>query len=246
MSKFAPLTIAILSDRRLIGELPFFGVGEKYVSAIADYLGARVLMLPATSAATDLLELADGLLLPGSHSNMDPARYGEKNRYAQDLLDPARDDASQSVIVQAIELDKPIFGICRGFQEINVRLGGALHQRLAELPNMLEHRESDEASMADKYSVSHSVTLNPNGLLANAYGKEEIAVNSLHMQGIATLADSLRVEATAPDELVEAFSLDRDDRFVLGVQWHPEWRVSENPSHQVLFDLFAQACEQRR
>jgi putative glutamine amidotransferase len=134
----------------------------------------------------------------------------------------------------------PILAICRGIQELNVALGGTLHQRVHEIPGRLNHR-SHKDSPGGPYGPAHSIALTPGGLLASLAGTAQIMVNSLHSQGIDRLAPQLQVEAVAPDGQIEAVSL-ADARFVVGVQWHPEYKVLDNPFSRALFSTFAQAC----
>jgi putative glutamine amidotransferase len=130
--------------------------------------------------------------------------------------------------------------ICRGIQELNVALGGTLHQRVHEVPGRLNHR-SRRDSPDGPYGPAHSVALIKGGLLASLAGVAEVMVNSLHSQGIDRPAPGLRVEAMAPDGQIEAVSLP-DARFVVGVQWHPEHRALDNPFSRALFLAFARAC----
>ena len=202
-------------------------------------------MLPADENALSMLAGADGLMLTGSVSNIEPSRYQEDDRYPDDLRDTARDEISFALVKQAIENDIPVLGICRGFQEVNVALGGVMHQRLVDIDGLVEHREDKNLSILEQYDKSHDVNLVPDGILTSALKADSVSVNSLHMQGVKRLADDLVCEATAPDGLIEAFRIDRQDRFVLGVQWHPEWQVTSNPDYQAVFDVFKQACIQR-
>ena len=142
--------------------------------------------------------------------------------------------------LQAIRRDLPILAICRGIQELNVALGGTLHQRVHEVPGRLNHR-SPKDSPAGPYGPAHSVALTPGGLLASLVGATEVMVNSLHSQGIDRPARGLRVEAVAPDGQIEAVSLP-EARFVVGVQWHPEHKALGNPLSRALFSAFAEAC----
>lgn len=230
----------------MIAGHPFHAIGDKYLRAITDYLQAQVVMLPALPQSLDLLDMVDGLMLTGSHSNIEPHHYGEQDLYVDDLRDKARDEFSPKLINKALQQDIPILGICRGFQELNVTFGGSMHQRLADVPNMLEHREDKNAPLDVQYGKSHDIELSDDGILYTAYNGKIISVNSLHMQGVNRLADSLQVEGVAPDGLIEAFRLNRDDRFVLAVQWHPEWKVVDNPDYQVIFNVFAEACAARK
>src|SRR5215469_6997790 len=155
------------------------------------------------------------------------------------LHDRERDATTLPLIREAIRRDLPILAICRGIQKLNVALGGTLHQRVHELPGRLNHR-SRKDSPDGPYGPAHSIALTPGGVLASLLGAAEIMVNSLHSQGIDRLAPGLRVEAVAPDGQIEAVSLP-GARFVVGVQWHPEYKVIENPFSQALFLSFARA-----
>lgn len=246
MANTTSLRIGVLCDLKMIAGHPFHAIGDKYLRAITDHLQAQVIMLPALPQSLDLLDEVDGLMLTGSHSNIEPHHYGEPDNYVDDLRDKARDEFSPQLIRKALENDIPILGICRGFQELNVTFGGSMHQRLADVADMIEHREDKEAELEQQYDKSHEVDLLAGGKLAAAYQSASISVNSLHMQGVKQLAEEMVTEALAPDGLVEAFSLRSDDRFVLAVQWHPEWKVMEYPDYQVIFNIFAEACEQRK
>jgi putative glutamine amidotransferase len=148
------------------------------------------------------------------------------------------------LIREAVRRDLPILAICRGLQELNVALGGTLHQRLHELPGRLNHRPHRD-SPDGPYGPAHAVALAPGGLLAGLADGAEQVVNSLHSQGIDRPATDLRVEAVAPDGLIEAVSLP-GARFVVGVQWHPEYKHRENPLSTAIFAAFSQACNATR
>ena len=218
----------------------------KYVAAVADGARCTPLIVPALGAATDfdaLLDLADGIMLTGSPSNVDAALYGQAVLDPLLPRDPARDATTLPLIRAAIERGIPLLAICRGFQEMNVALGGTLHQAVHDVPGMSDHREQKTLTLEQQYAASHSVTLEADGRLAQILdGVSTIMVNSLHGQGIAELAPSLVVEARADDGLVEAYSLPGDTGFRLAVQWHPEWRLSENPDSIKLFQAFGEAC----
>ena len=174
-----------------------------------------------------LLDRLDGLLLTGSPSNVHPSQYGGEPSHPETLHDPERDATTLPLIREAVRRDLPILAICRGIQELNVALGGTLHQRVHELPGRLNHR-SRKDSPDGPYGPAHSVALTPGGLLASLAGTNEMMVNSLHSQGIDRPGPMLRVEAVAPDGQIEAVSLP-EARFVVGVQWHPEYKALENP-----------------
>ena len=218
----------------------------KYVAAVADGARCTPLIVPALGAATDfdaLLDLADGIMLTGSPSNVDAALYGQAVLDPLLPRDPARDATTLPLIRAAIERGIPLLAICRGFQEMNVALGGTLHQAVHDVPGMSDHREQKTLTLEQQYAASHSVTLEADGRLAQILGGvSKIMVNSLHGQGIAKLAPSLMVEARSDDGLVEAYSLPGAMGFTLAVQWHPEWRLSENPDSIKLFQAFGEAC----
>ena len=235
--------IGIPTCLRKVNERIIHAVNDKYPTAVIDSTGCLPILIPAVGSKVDicgLLDRIDGLLLTGSPSNVHPSQYGGEPSHPETLHDPDRDATTLPLIREAVRRDLPILAICRGIQELNVALGGTLHQRVHELPGRLNHR-SRKDSPDGPYGPSHSVELTPRGLLASLAGAAEIMVNSLHSQGIDRAAPKLRIEAVAPDGQIEAVSLP-GARFVVGVQWHPEHKVLENPFSSTLFSAFARAC----
>jgi putative glutamine amidotransferase len=235
--------IGIPSCLRTINERIIHGVNDKYPTAVIDATRCLPVLIPAVGSKVDicgLLDRLDGLLLTGSPSNVHPSEYGAEPSHPETLHDPERDATTLPLIREAVRRDLPVLAICRGIQELNVALGGTLHQRVHELPGRLNHR-SRKDSPDGPYGPAHSVALISGGLLAPLAGAAEIMVNSLHSQGIDRPAPKLRIEAVAPDGQIEAVSLP-GARFVVGVQWHPEHRVLENPFSSALFSAFARAC----
>jgi len=218
----------------------------KYVAAVADGARCTPLIVPALGATTDfeaLLALADGVMLTGSASNVAATLYGEQVLDPSLPLDAARDATTLPLIRAAIKRGIPLLAICRGFQEVNVALGGSLHQAVQAVPGLADHRERKDDTLDQQYAPSHRVLLDPGGRLAQILnGASEIMVNSLHGQGINQLAPGLAVEARADDGLVEAYRVADARGFTLAVQWHPEWRFSENPDSVKLFRAFGDAC----
>ncbi len=158
------------------------------------------------------------------------------------LHDPDRDATTLPLIREAVRRNLPVLAICRGIQELNVALGGTLHQRIFEMRERFNHRRrKGPMTLDERYGPAHSVALSPEGILVRLAGAAEIMVNSLHGQGIDRPAPDLLVEAVAPDGQIEGVSLP-GARFVVGVQWHPEYKVMENPFSRALFAAFAQAC----
>lgn len=239
--------VGLPTDRKQIGPHPFLAVGEKYVRAVVDGAAALPVLLPGLQPvlpAAKLLEGLDGLLLTGSVSNIEPHHYSDEPSYEGNLHDPARDANTLTLVPLALEMGLPVLAICRGFQEVNVALGGTLYQKVHEQPGFLDHRENLNDPLDKQYAPVHAVTFNPGGVLAKVAGTPSAQVNSLHGQGVARLGRGLKVEAVAPDGLVEAFRHEGPG-FMLGVQWHPEWRVTENPFYLGIFKAFGDACRAR-
>ena len=245
MSK-STLLIGVISDYRVIGPHGFHMAGDKYLRAITAAMDAIPVILPAMATEIDthaLLSRLDGLLLTGSYSNIEPHHYDEENTEADPLRDPQRDSASFALIKAAIDLKLPILGLCRGFQELNVALGGSLHQQVQDLDEFMDHRENNDNDLEIQYGPAHPVRLVEGGYLQGCTQESGAIVNSLHAQGIKRLAPGLVIEAVAEDGLIEAYRIDDDSHFLLAVQWHPEWRVMENHFYQSVFRLFEQACD---
>ncbi|HZD54514.1 MAG TPA: gamma-glutamyl-gamma-aminobutyrate hydrolase family protein [Woeseiaceae bacterium] len=235
------------ADRRLIDPHPFHVVGEKYLTALSDAAGALPLMIPALGERLDagqLLETLDGLLLTGSPSNVEPHHYGGERSIDGTLHDPHRDETTLPLITAALDEAIPILALCRGFQELNVALGGTLHQRVHEIPGYGMHKENRDDPVEAQYGPSHFVNLCEGGQLRSLAGVDRVQVNSLHSQGVAKLAAGVSVEAVADDGLIEGFRVDRDG-FALAIQWHPEWRVKENAFSTSIFQAFGDACRRR-
>lgn len=228
---------------RMVGAHPFHIAGQKYIDAVR-LAGCLALVVPAAQAheIDELLDLADGVFLTGSPSNVHPRHFDEVVHDPALPLDPRRDDWTLPLIPRALERGIPLFAICRGFQETNVALGGALYQAVQEQPGLLDHRSRDDQSVDLQYGPVHPVHVESGGLLETLLGLTEFPVNSLHGQGIKRLADGLRVEARAPDGLVEAFSQEAASGFNLAVQWHPEWQAQSNPISVKLLRAFGDAC----
>lgn len=223
-------------------------VVKKYVDAVVEGAGAMALLVPAEGGAMmaqAAVSRIDGLLVPGSPSDVEPHHYGGAPSLPDTLHDPARDAVVLPLLRAAIEADLPVLAICRGIQELNVALGGTLHQHVHEVPGRLDHRAPKLESVDERYAYcAHGVTLTAGGSLESLAGSRCLNVNSLHHQGIDRLAPLLAVEAVAPDGQIEAASLP-GARFVLGVQWHPEFRFAENPFSLRLFQAFGAACRAR-
>jgi putative glutamine amidotransferase len=230
-------------------------VGNKYIEAVIHAIGALPVMIPAfgpeigdnavIETLDRLIDSLDGVLLTGSPSNVEPHHYdGEESRPGT-AHDAARDATTLPLIRHSIDRGVPLIAICRGAQEVNVALGGSLHQLVHEVEGRRDHR-SPKASTADvNYAPAHDVDIVEGGLLHRLIGERRVRVNSLHAQGVDKLAPRARVEAYADDGQIEAFSVPDAPAFALALQWHPEHRALENPVSMKLFDAFSAACRDR-
>jgi putative glutamine amidotransferase len=220
----------------------------KYIEAVVRGAGCMPLILPALGEQIDwetVLRSADGVMLTGSPSNVHPDHFGQAVRDPSLPLDPARDATTLPLIKAALRRGIPLLAVCRGSQEVNVALGGTLHQAVHEVEGYMDHREDTSAPLDVQYGPAHRIKIAADGRMAQILaGAGEIMVNSVHGQGIDRLAPGLKVEAVADDGLVEAYSVADAPGFSLAMQWHPEWRVTENPDSMKLFGAFGDACRQ--
>ncbi len=235
---------------RQFGDFPYYAAQIKYVDAVVRGAACAPLVLPALGDALDLeamLAICDGVMLTGSASNVHPSHY-EQDVYDPELpQDPARDATTLPLIRAAIRRGIPIIAVCRGFQEMNVALGGSLYQAVQEVEGKMDHRENPELSLDEQYGPAHKIVLEPGGMLQRILGgATETDVNALHGQGVDRLAPGIAVEARSEDGLVEAFSVPSAPGFTLAVQWHPEWRLLENPDSMNMFGAFGDACRAYR
>lgn len=246
-----PCMVWLPADHRLLGDhghqMPFLLLGDKYARAVKVGANAQPVMFPLADAEhiDELLALVDGVMLTGSPSNVHPSHFAEDVADPSLPLDPVRDSLTLALIKACVHEGVPLLGICRGFQEINVALGGALHQRVHEVPGLMDHREPKTAPPDEQYAPRHPVQLVAGSAFAEWAGGTTAQVNSLHGQGIARLADGLEPLAHAPDGLVEAFAVRGARTFAYAMQWHPEWRCRDNPFYAAIFEAFGRACRQR-
>jgi putative glutamine amidotransferase len=221
-------------------------LADRYAAAVTA-LGLQPILFPMATAAdvAGLLPLVDGVLLTGSPSNVEATRFGA-TALTTDVLDPRRDALTMALVPAALEAGVPLFGVCRGLQEMNVALGGSLHQQVHAEPGLMDHREPEDDDLAVQFATRHEVVLAPGSAFAYWAGAERAQVNSLHGQGIKRLGKRLVAEAMAPDGLVEGVRMEGAAGFAYGVQWHPEWRHQEHPFYQRSLQAFADACRAQR
>ncbi|WP_342359433.1 gamma-glutamyl-gamma-aminobutyrate hydrolase family protein [Terrarubrum flagellatum] len=230
-------------------------VGENNLRAVAEVAGAVPLMFAGTPRITDLadlLDVVDGILLTGARANVHPTRFSVEPHAKHEPYDEERDAIALPLIEACVARGVPLFGICRGFQEMNVAFGGTLHPEIRELPGRMNHRmprlengeihPDPEVVFADR----HDVRLTPGGAFARILHRDSIRVNSLHGQGILDLGSRILVEGVAEDETIEAIQVAEAAGFALGVQWHAEYDPQINPINQALFKAFGDAATARR
>ena len=230
-------------------------VGERNLRAIAEVAGALPLMFAGTPDITDvdaLLEAVDGILLTGGRANVHPTHFGVAPHPSHEPYDERRDAVALDVARACIARGIPLFGVCRGLQEMNVAFGGTLHPEIRDLPGRMNHRAprlengdfhpDPEVVFADR----HDVSLVPGGAFAQLLGCESIRVNSLHGQGVSEPGRRVVVEGVAEDGTVEAIRIAEASAFAMGVQWHAEYDPQTNPINRTLFQAFGAALSERK
>ena len=222
----------------------FHSLGDKYVRALTDVSDVEPVMIPAfidTDNLDDLLGHFDGVLMTGAVSNVHPPHYGEDASTDHEPYDHHRDATTLKLIKAVIARGIPLFCICRGFQELNVVMGGSLETELQRGDGRLDHRAPKSEDVDVRYAPAHAITLTKGGLLSHILGKPETKVNSIHRQGIKRLGAGLQIEAVAPDGVIEAISVKGARAFAFATQWHPEFKAAKNPDSVKLFEAFGDA-----
>jgi putative glutamine amidotransferase len=248
LSNDAPIVAVPMCVKHIDGQ-SFHTVGEKYLAAVIEGAGAYPLSFPALGpvlAPAALLDQVDGILFTGSPSNVAVHHYEGAPDRADSPQDPGRDAITLPLIRAAIAAQVPIFCICRGFQELNVALGGTLETQIHTADGRLDHRAPQNVPYEDMYGPRHKISFLAGGQFARILGKTEAMVNSLHWQGIARPAERIQVEGRAEDGVIEAVSLKDHAGFCLGAQWHPEFRVTASSDSMALFKAFGAAARARR
>jgi putative glutamine amidotransferase len=225
-------------------------VGEKNLRAVAEVAGALPLMFAGTPEITDvgaLLDVVDGIVLTGARANVHPTRFNTEPDVKHEPYDIPRDEVALALSEACVARGMPLFGICRGLQEMNVAFGGSLHPEIRELPGRMNHRmprlENGEIHPDPKviFADRHEVSLMPGGAFAKILGRDKIRVNSLHGQGILKPGKRVVVEGVAEDGTIEAIRIADAPGFALGVQWHAEYDPQRNPVNRALFEAFGEA-----
>lgn len=237
--------IGIIGNRYLVNdEYPTHAGGRMTSEAVSKVSGAVPLIVPSDPELVDipdLLDACDGFVLTGGRPNVHPEEYGHDETEAHGTFDRARDRLVLPLVRACIERGQPILGICRGFQEVNVAMGGTLHPEIRELPGRENHRMPPDGTLEEKFALRHWVRLGE-GPFRGVFGADKVLTNTLHGQGIDAPGPRVIVDGWAPDGTPEAIYIEGARGFCLSVQWHPEWNAAADPVSRPLFEAFGQAA----
>jgi putative glutamine amidotransferase len=237
--------IGIISNSYLINDqYPTHAGGTMNSEAVAEVAGCMPLLIPADPRyvqIAELLEVCDGFLLTGGRPNVHPEEYGEPETPAHGAFDRSRDAVTLPLVRACVERGQPFFGVCRGFQEVNVAMGGTLWPEIRDLPGRMNHRMPPDGSLDEKFALRHPVHFAEGGPFHRLLGATEVMTNSLHGQGINRPGARIVIDGTAPDGTAEAIYVREAPGFTLSVQWHPEYRAGRDPVSRPLFRAFGEA-----
>ncbi len=237
--------VGIIGNRALLDkDYPVHVGGTMDSEAVALVCHALPLIVPGDPrlvSVPDLLEICDGFILTGAEPNVHPEEYGEEATAAHGMFDRARDAVTLPLIRALVERGQPFLGICRGFQEVNVAMGGTLHPEIRDLPGRMNHRMQPGGTIDDKFALRHSVSFSEDGVFHRLMGAREVMTNTLHGQGIKQPGKRIVVDGQALDGTAEAIYVEGAPGFTLSVQWHPEYRAARDPVSRPLFEAFGQA-----
>ncbi|WP_417270291.1 gamma-glutamyl-gamma-aminobutyrate hydrolase family protein [Celeribacter sp.] len=240
--------VGIIGNTDLLnGTYPAFTGGQMNAEAISDVSGCLPLLIPAHPrfvSTEELMTVCDGFLFTGGRPNVHPEEYGEPETEAHGAFDRCRDAVTLPLIRACVEAGQPFLGICRGFQEVNVAMGGTLYPEIRDLPGRMNHRMPPEGTIEEKFALRHIVRLAKGGKFAQVFGADEVMTNTLHGQGIKQPGKRIVVEGYAPDGTPEAIYVEGAKGFTMAVQWHPEWRAGEDPVSRPLFEAFGAAVRE--
>lgn len=238
--------VGIIGNSQLINdEYPTHAGGTMNSCAVAQVAGCLPMIVPADPAlvsAEELLETCDGFLLTGGRPNVHPEEYGEAATEAHGAFDRGRDAITLPLVRACVERGQPFLGVCRGFQEVNVAMGGTLYPEIRDLPGRDNHRMPPDGTLEEKFALRHVVTLAEDGPFHRLFGAREIMTNTLHGQGIKEPGARIVIDGHAPDSTPEAIYVKDAPGFTLSVQWHPEWNAANDPVSRPLFEAFGDAC----
>jgi putative glutamine amidotransferase len=239
--------VGIIGNSYLMNDnYPTHAGGTMNSDAVANVSGCLPLLIPADPryvSVEELLDACDGFLLTGGRPNVHPEEYGEPPTAAHGDFDRARDAITLPLVRACVERGQPFFGICRGFQEVNVAMGGTLYPEIRDLPGRQNHRMPPDGTLEEKFALRHVVTLNEGGVFHRLFGAREVMTNTLHGQGIKAVGQNVVIDGHAPDGTPEAIYVKDAPGFTLSVQWHPEWDAANDPVSRPLFEAFGAAVK---
>jgi len=237
--------VGIIGNSTLLNDTyPVHAGGQMNSAAVAEVAGCLPLVIPSDPrfvSVPELLETCDGFLLTGGRPNVHPEEYGEAATEAHGAFDRCRDAIALPLIRACVERGQPFFGICRGFQEVNVAMGGTLYPEIRDLPGRMNHRMPPDGTLEEKFALRHKVSFTEGGAFHRLLGATEVMTNTLHGQGIKTPGQRIVVEGWAEDGTPEAVHVEGAPGFTLSVQWHPEWNAASDPVSRPLFRAFGEA-----
>lgn len=238
-------TVGIICNRHLINDqYPAHAVGEMNSVAVSGQADCVPLLIPADPdllSTEDLMNACDGFVFPGGRANVHPNEYGETETKAHGDFDRARDAVALPLIRACVDAGLPILGLCRGFQEFNVAMGGSLYPEIRDLPGRANHRMPPDGTLEEKFELRHDVAFQNAGVFQGLMNAQSVMTNTLHGQGIKQAATRVVVDGTAPDGTPEAIYVKDAPGFALAVQWHPEWNSDNDPVSIALFTAFGDA-----
>jgi putative glutamine amidotransferase len=238
--------IGIIANSLLINDqYPAHAAGTMNTVAVSDVAGGLPLIVPTDPGClclNALMEACDAFLFTGGRPNVHPAEYGEEPTPAHGAFDRNRDNVVLPLIRACVERGQPILGVCRGFQELNVAMGGTLYPEIRDLPGRMNHRMPPDGTLEEKFALRHAVRFTDGGPFHRLMGAVEVMTNTLHGQGIKTPGQRIVIDGHAPDGTPEAIYVAGAPGFTLSVQWHPEWNAADDPVSRPLFQAFGQAA----
>lgn len=238
--------VGIIGNMGLLNDsYPVHVGGTMNSEAVAEVAGCLPVIIPSDPrlvCVQELMRLCDGFLLTGGRPNVHPSEYGEEETPAHGAFDRCRDAITLPLVRACVERGQPFLGICRGFQEVNVALGGTLYPEIRDLPGRMNHRMPPDGSIEEKFALRHPVRFTPGGVFAALMGADEVMTNTLHGQGINRPGCRIVIDGLAPDGTPEAIYVKDAPGFTLSVQWHPEWNAAGDPVSRPLFEAFGNAC----
>ncbi|MBZ8119671.1 gamma-glutamyl-gamma-aminobutyrate hydrolase family protein [Roseovarius sp. LXJ103] len=238
--------IGVIGNQYVIEDrYPVHAVGQMNSEAVSGAAGCMPVMIPADPhfvSVDELLQTCDGFLLTGGRPNVHPEEYGEAETEAHGAFDRARDAIALPLVRACVERGQPVFGVCRGFQEMNVAMGGSLYPEIRDLPGRDNHRMPPDGTLEEQFALRHIVRFTPGGMFHRLLGAPEVLTNTLHGQGIKDVGARVIIDGHAPDGTPEALYIDGAPGFAMGVQWHPEWNAQNDPVSRPLFAAFGDAA----